>query len=86
MLEGWFWNVDIEADSMVLVQVLRGKMEVPWCISYEVRETQQLMYRLNCLVMHTFRESNRGADYLAIWGCSHQKNMFLRVLVIFPKC
>ena len=35
-----FWGMAIEAASMVLVQILKGTMENPWCIVYKVREMQ----------------------------------------------
>ncbi|KAM7482675.1 hypothetical protein LguiB_007258 [Lonicera macranthoides] len=33
-------DIDIEVDSMVFVQILQNKAQVPWSISYEVRAIQ----------------------------------------------
>lgn len=59
---------------VTIPEVLKGTTISTWSIRYEVREMKQLLSVMDCCLMHRVKESNKGADYLANWGYSHQKN------------
>lgn len=72
------WNdgvlqIDIESDSLILIQVLRSQMEVPWSIVYEIRAIKKLLNAMDYRLSQTYRESNKRADFLASWGCSNKQ-------------
>lgn len=74
-VEEGYVDVDMEMDSLILLQILQRKVEVPWSIVYEVRAMMRCLEVLNCQLSHTYRESNRPADILANIGCSVQKKV-----------
>lgn len=59
-------------------------MECPWHIDHEMKELKQLMSSMNCCLMHVYKEGNKGADFLANWGCSH-KNEACFDATMFPR-
>ena len=66
-LEG-FRYIDIEVDTHILVHILRKNMDVPQGITYEIREIRKLLDQMDERIMHTFRENNKAADFLANQG------------------
>lgn len=71
-VEMGYVNGYIEVDSLILVQVLKTEIEVPWSIVHEVRLIWRWMGLLNCSLSHTYRENNKGVDFLANLGCCLQ--------------
>lgn len=82
--EKGFTNIVIELDSLVLVQIIQGKVKSPWNIAYMIRSIFQLLGFFNYSVQHIFREGNQAADFLANVGCKSEK-YFLFDNVNIPK-
>ena len=77
--------MELEADYLVLVHILEKKVEVPWCIAYEVREIMQLMTSIEYRIFHTYKENNRGADFMANIGCREGKTLQFSCFEDLPK-
>ncbi|XP_071933175.1 uncharacterized protein [Coffea arabica] len=61
-------RVQLEVDSLVLVQVLQRATRYPWSIDTEIRSLLQLSSHF-VSISHCFRESNKVADGLSNIGC-----------------
>ena len=61
-------RVHVEADSLILVQILKSAIRHPWSIDPEVRRLLQLSSHF-ASVSHCFREGNQVADCLSKVGC-----------------
>ena len=70
-------EIDIEVDSMVLVQILQNNTHVPWTIAYEIRAITQILQQMRYTLRHIFRESNMVADFLANLGCKMGKHFIV---------
>ncbi|WMV08231.1 hypothetical protein MTR67_001616 [Solanum verrucosum] len=55
----------METDSFIIKKVLDGVWEVPWSISVDIQCIKLWMENGEVEVVHTYREGNRLADYLA---------------------
>lgn len=53
----------LETDLLVLVKILNGIWEVPWCIKLLINKINFLRNDREVKVLHTFREGNKVADY-----------------------
>ncbi|KAM7461730.1 hypothetical protein LguiA_029851 [Lonicera macranthoides] len=80
--EGWS-NIEVEVDSLILVQVVKQQIRVPWCIHFELKEIMHLLGQVNFQISHIYRESNKCADFLANIGC--KERVFLN-FVEFESC
>ena len=78
-------NVDIESDSLVLVQLVSKKVIVPWTISYEMKQIWSLLLQLKFSINHVFHESNMVADHLANLGLRARKEVFFDRWENLPK-
>lgn len=45
-------QVDVDTDSMILIQILQGKVDIPWILAYEIRETKQILSKMDGGLMH----------------------------------
>lgn len=55
----------VELDSLLLVNMLKGFVAVPWRLHYYVATIKNIMQRLVFFVSHVYREGNQLADGLA---------------------
>lgn len=67
------FRVWLEVDSLLLVQMLKGASDIPWNLSYIVREIKIFLSPLSVFT-HVYREINQGAYLLANWGVEQQRN------------
>lgn len=44
---------------------MTGQWEIPWCITSEIRKTEDLIKGREVVVEHTFKERNQLLDFLA---------------------
>lgn len=59
----------IEADSLLLVNILNDLVDVPWSISYIVLDTKNAIMNFEaCRITHINMEENGFADMMANWG------------------
>ena len=60
----------IQADSLLLIGILQGRLHCPWHIKREVEQILSLAGE-RPIFMHCYRESNKVADILSNEGVSH---------------
>ena len=65
--------------------MLNEEVDRPWNILYEARELKDLCLSMHCKISHIYRESNRGADFLANWGCKHQRDFLFEDGASLPR-
>lgn len=65
-------QVEIEVDSLVLKHIPDKENSIPWVICY-VRQIRQILAGIVYKLLHTFRENNKAADWLAHWGIQERK-------------
>ncbi|XP_060195025.1 uncharacterized protein LOC132625763 [Lycium barbarum] len=58
-------HVQIETDSLALKNILQDAWKIPWQLIERVEQMPHIMRQLNMQIMHTFREGNQLADFLA---------------------
>ena len=61
--------IDMEVDSLILMNIIQRKASTPWAITYEIRQNFYLLDQLDYVLFRTFRESNTTADLLTNLGC-----------------
>ena len=71
-----YFKVDLESDSLTLIQILKHQIGVPWYIWYSIKKIEKLLEGMDVGISHTYRESNTVADFLANFGCT-KKVFFL---------
>ncbi|KAK4737032.1 hypothetical protein R3W88_000729 [Solanum pinnatisectum] len=64
-LENGLLPLIMETDSLIVKKVLDGVWEVPWSISVDIQCIERWMVNVEVEVVHTFREGNSLADFLA---------------------
>ena len=84
-LDKGYTKVEVESDSLVLVQTINGRLQPPWSVSYELKQIWDLMKHTECSVEHTFRESNMGASILANLGFKERKELFFDRWDVIPR-
>ncbi|XP_071933890.1 uncharacterized protein [Coffea arabica] len=62
-----FSRVQVEVDSLLLVNILRGKSRCPWRVRSKI-ESIQTVLRMGWSVEHCYREANQVADALSKVG------------------
>lgn len=78
--------IDVEMDSLVLLQILQGIVSVPWMVVYEIRLMMQYISQMDVQLSHTFRENNAAAaDCLTNMGCTEQKKLDFRCFSELPR-
>nr|XP_027102332.1 uncharacterized protein LOC113723448 [Coffea arabica] len=70
-VQGGFDLFKVELDSLVLVNILLGKVGCPWSIYKEGQQLLDLKERFP-QVSHCFHQANQVADVLSNVGCSHE--------------
>ena len=72
-VERGFQDLHIEADSLVLVQILQGKRGCPWRLQ---REMNDLLRYKRCFraITHCYREANKPVDCLANLGANTEED------------
>lgn len=61
-------NLWIELDSLVLVDILKGSIAVPWNLRYIIHYTKRMLRPFQSIISHIYREGNMAADHMAIGG------------------
>lgn len=54
----------MESDSLTIKKILDGTWEVPWVISTDIREIREEIIDKEVMVVHSFREGNKLANFL----------------------
>lgn len=68
-----------------MIQILKGVYRVPWRIANEVKEPMALLQLCEHQLVHTFRENNQVADFLANLDCSEQRTIEFLSFVGLPR-
>lgn len=68
-------HVDIEMDSLVLVNIVQSKVNTPWVIRYEIRNILSLLGAMDYTIGHVYRECNAAADWLVNFGVKIQSRI-----------
>ncbi|KAM7523700.1 hypothetical protein LguiA_013602 [Lonicera macranthoides] len=63
-------QVELEVNSLVLLQIIQNKVHTPWSIAYEIRNIPRLLQGMEVSASHTYKESNQAADFMANFGCN----------------
>lgn len=58
-------DLEVEVDSLILVQMLQGKAVQPWWFRTHLVTIFSLMESTRCSLRHRYRETNSVADALA---------------------
>ncbi|XP_020592573.1 uncharacterized protein LOC110033058 [Phalaenopsis equestris] len=67
------WNLlMVETDSMILLNILEGRISAPWYLNQWITGIQTLRLRIKLSLSHTFREGNKPANWLAKVGLHTQ--------------
>lgn len=80
-----YMRVEIEADSLALVQIIQRTVGVPWSIVHEIREVWKLMQQIEFHIQHIYSESSKGGIFLANLGCIEQKRVSFSGFVNLPR-
>lgn len=67
-----WYNLEIETDSRLLLQIIKRKWRCPWDITDCVEKIRDNMGHLKANIHHIFKEGNQLADYLANLAFEHQ--------------
>ncbi|XP_070003207.1 uncharacterized protein LOC142165790 [Nicotiana tabacum] len=73
--ENDFFNIIIEGNSLLIINMLKGSIKSPWHVLEIVLKTQELARMANCSFQHSFREANQVADALAKWSIENIDKM-----------
>jgi ribonuclease HI len=65
-------NLWIESDSSLVVMAFKNSSMIPCCLRNRWINCRNMLYRMNFLVTHVYREGNRCADKLASKGLEVQ--------------
>lgn len=69
LVKDGYVTVNIEVDSLVLVDIFKKEVEIPWSIVYEIRAIWQCLGVLDFqLQQQMYGENNQGGDFLSIFG------------------
>lgn len=63
-LRNWH-DMEIESNSLALVNIVRNVWRIPWEMIEAVDEIRNLMSNINATITHIYREGNTLADYSA---------------------
>ncbi|XP_060202124.1 uncharacterized protein LOC132630571 [Lycium barbarum] len=64
-------QVQLETDSLVLLNILQDTWIIPWELRNQVEEIKQDMRAIQVQINHIFREGNMLADFLANHALDH---------------
>ncbi|CAL0318467.1 unnamed protein product [Lupinus luteus] len=67
--KSWF-NIWLECDSMIVVDIFNGKANPPWQLLNKWNHCKRLLSSFTWKVSHVYREGNTCADKLANYGLS----------------
>ncbi|CAL0316428.1 unnamed protein product [Lupinus luteus] len=67
--KSWF-NIWLECDSMIVVDIFNGKTNPPWQLLNKWNHCKRLLSSFTWKVSHVYREDNTCADKLANYGLS----------------
>ena len=65
----FLYQLVVESDSLVLIQILRNVYQCPWTISYDIEQCRKFSQG-SMQFKHCYREANKVADVLANVGCA----------------
>ena len=77
-------NIDIEGDSLIVIQALKGKFHIPWQIANIIEDLHSWFQQgIPVTITHIFREANMAADWLSKFAHS-LTDKFITDLCFFP--
>lgn len=76
-------TVWVEADSLLIVQMIQNKCAIRWNIRYIPREINNIL-PLRFFISYVYREANQGADFLANWGVLMKASAIFSVVASLP--
>ena len=66
-----YLDLHLEADSLVLVKMIKGEHACPWRLQKEFEELLKFK-RLFPVISHCYREANKPANWLANFGADFE--------------
>ncbi|KAH0748058.1 hypothetical protein KY290_027290 [Solanum tuberosum] len=78
-------NVIIETDSMIMVDMIKGKNVMMWQMQDIVMQITKIMKEGNFQINHCFREANSVADALANIGVTEKHEAFFTSTCCLPR-
>ncbi|XP_070046188.1 uncharacterized protein [Nicotiana tomentosiformis] len=67
-----FGNIILEMDSLIVVNMIKGKYKVPWELMDKMETLKDMLQQLQAQVVHCYREGNAVADALSKIGAESQ--------------
>lgn len=71
-----FESLEVELDSLMVVQMINGINRPPWRIQSTIDKIRDMITHKNIIVKHCYREANEVADALAKHATLIQELMF----------
>ena len=66
VIQARFMDIHIEGDNRILIQAVKGQIQIPWKIQVLVQDITIFLDRFNQVIInHIFRQGNSVADWLA---------------------
>jgi len=63
VIQARYRNITIEGDNLIVIQDLKGKVQIPWQIANIVEDIHSGIQKdMQVTVTHIFREANMAAD------------------------
>ncbi|KAI0519264.1 hypothetical protein KFK09_006706 [Dendrobium nobile] len=74
-----FFNIEIEVDALLIVQLIKNEKSLNPQFFYLIRKIRMAMANINCSLNHILREGNACADWLANFGCTCSSNFDFQI-------
>ncbi|OIT38212.1 hypothetical protein A4A49_54745 [Nicotiana attenuata] len=60
-------NIISKCDPFLVIDMIRGKSKVLWQMMDIIKQIQNLVSQVNCVICHCFREANQVMNALSKW-------------------
>ncbi|KAK4352242.1 hypothetical protein RND71_027760 [Anisodus tanguticus] len=74
-----FRNIILESDSLIIINMLEGKINIAWQLQDSIDTIKQLFSQTNYIAQHCYREANQIADALAKWSKNGQEEIIFEI-------
>ncbi|XP_060203034.1 uncharacterized protein LOC132631475 [Lycium barbarum] len=74
-----FRNIILESDSLIIINMLEGKINIAWELQDSIDTIKQLLSQTNYIAQHCYREANQVADALAKWSMNGQEEIVFEI-------